>query len=221
MNLFCLTDTHGKAPPSIPPKTDLVLHAGDFYNRLGGNIKGLSKMDSQKVLNNEQSLTKWYKSLKCPANFVKGNHDTFDPYQITSKNDATGFVSQIAPKLFLIGLGWSGNVFYELPTNDIMNKICADVLRQCCFKMKDGDMSIVLTHYAPLVPPLTGEPGNKEGWAFQSIRDVLNSVKPILCVCGHLHDVLGTKFYYNNTLIDFPGKEGSFYELDTNDWVLR
>jgi hypothetical protein len=124
-NLFCVSDTHGKAPPLVPPEANYCLHAGDFYNRLGGKVQGLGKIDSQRLCNSEESLSRWYKSLTCSVHFVKGNHDTFDPYNIMSRNDVTGCVTQLAPKLFLIGLGWSGIMSCQL------RQICKKSVLMC------------------------------------------------------------------------------------------
>jgi Icc-related predicted phosphoesterase len=101
-----------------------------------------------------------------------------------------------------------------------MQKICADVLRQCCFKMKDGDSSIVLTHYAPLVPPISEDPDNGEGWAYDCITKVIDAIRPILVVNGHLHSRLGSQSEYNGTLIDFPPKEGRMHTIDLDTMRL-
>lgn len=210
MKIFCCSDTHGKAAPKPPNDAAIFLHAGDLYNQLCEN-RPINNCD-------EVAMDSWRKN---EWHFVSGNHDVYDALGIVRHRDVTGCVSKIADKLFLIGLGWHGGAYYDLPLNLDISSLCDKVLRQCLLKMCNGDHSILLTHYPPILPntpvgvlcPEEEGFSDPEGYFYDSILDVINACKPKLVVCGHVHGLFGTDITYNGTRVIFPGPQGMTVEI--------
>lgn len=216
MKLFCCADTHGKAPP-LCKDADVYLHAGDFYNLLGGKIHGVSHKDFARMKNNEQTMTEWRKSVSCPVYFVRGNHDTDDFFNIM-KEDISGKIVKLKDGLFLFGIGWSGQFYFDIPLDRDIAVICDNLLKQSLQEMKDGDHSIILTHYPPCIPEKHGK--CEEGFLFNPVRKMIDALKPILVVEGHTHQDAGKVFWYNKTLIAHPSVKGSLFEIEGSDMRL-
>lgn len=221
MRIACVSDTHGMVPSLPLEGCDLLLHGGDFYNEI-------EKQDWR--ANNVGALKAWISKLSIPAWGVRGNHDCADPAGwFASSRDVTGSVQAIAadlpdphsskasPKLFVIGLGWHGERFFELPTITDMTRVCGDVLRQCMLKMKDGDQSVILTHFdaARVVYHGRAFPA-LEGWAYDCVRMVAEAVRPLAVMQGHSHRMGGEYDLHDGTLYWFPGQGGYLNIVDGN-----
>lgn len=200
MKFACLSDTHGRAPSMSLDGCDVVLHAGDFYNELG--VAGWEEG------NRIERLKEWIKDLTIPAYGVRGNHDCEDPAEWFLKHHGAG-VHELAPHLFLIGLSWTGERYFDLPLETDMGKHAQEVMKQACWKMKDGDMSIVLTHW----------PGDYKtevvpGFVLQVVRKLTEAVRPLAVVTGHIHDLANHSYDWNGTLIVHAGKRGCLLDVD-------
>lgn len=222
LKLFCCSDTHGESPPRPPDDTNFVLHAGDFYNLIGGKSKGLSHKEFARFKNNRTTLTEWKSNLKCPSLFVRGNHDTDDLYGIFGPDkeaDVSGKVIQLRENLFLVGIGWSGQFYFELPEESDLAEVCYKVLTQATSEMKDGDHSIILTHYPSL---LEGSP-RSEGFRFQTVERLVSALSPILLVEGHIHyDYPVVSVDKNGTVVLSPSSKGASVTLsDDQTQVLE
>lgn len=197
---ICCSDTHG-----IPPRFDenkfgpesehaAWLHAGDFYNR----VRSYGWVEWP-------ALRRWHAERQIPVHMVRGNHDCKDTECVQGKCSIEGIVTKIAPKLFVVGIGWSGNDFFDLPGESDLMPVCSDVLRQAMFKMQPGDHSIVVSHYPALIKEVYGDVHSPEGWMFDCVAKVLDALRPLALVTGHIHELFGQAGTWNGTLLLHPG----------------
>jgi len=212
--IFCCSDTHGKAPP-LPKKVDYFLHAGDFYDYLGQLRHGMSERDFAGLKNNKQILTEWKKNLSCPSFFVRGNHDVYDLHKIMSE-DISGKLHRLSDGLVLVGIGWSGGVFCDLPLERDIIPICESLFDQAAAEMKQGEHSIILTHYPPYIEQFYSSYGEgyDEGFVFKAVKKAMEAFRPVLLIQGHLHQKNGITFTYDGTMIVHPGPVGMTIEID-------
>jgi len=215
--IFCCSDTHGKAPP-LPKKVDYLLHAGDFYNYLGELRHGMSEREFAGIKNNKRALTEWKKELSCPSFFVRGNHDTYDLQGVMSE-DISGKLHRLSDGLVLVGIGWSGNHFCDLPMERDIIPICESLFDQAAAQMKQGEQSIILTHYPPYIEQLYSS--YDEGFVFKSVRKAMEAFRPVLLIQGHLHQSNGQVFTHDGMMIAHPGPVGMTIEVDgTNARII-
>lgn len=201
MKIFCCSDTHGQAFP-VPDEADLILHGGDFYDkgyRGSNSTKGMKEIEAV-IASVRESGT------RCLA--VRGNHDCSDPLGFFEDNDVTGDVRQVGDALHVVGLGWHGDRFYELPDGKIMAGVCRQLVDKCLRVMKEGDQSIFLTHFPP-----SGALAMQPGWVFDSIKSVVDAIRPRVVIQGHLHSLEGKSWIMDDVVYVSPGASGAMIEL--------
>lgn len=212
MKFLCCSDTHSLLPPPLDETDALAwLHAGDVYHH--GFISKGQKLPSA------LRLVEWIESRKIPVFAVKGNHDcSFDVPFFDKAENATGRSKLLAPGLMLIGLGWSGGAYYDLPTESDMQRICDEARREWLLKSVAGDQYVFLTHYPFWSPNLYEFNSNPEGWMFECIREFIHEIKPLAIIQGHVHELMGSQLIYSGpdfqSLAVFPGPEGGILNID-------
>jgi len=221
MKIFCCSDTHGKAPP-LPKNVDFFLHAGDIYNQLGGKAKGVSPTDFAQMKNNCRELKAWRRKLCCPTFYVRGNHDTYDFCQLNLE-DVSGKVKKLTDNLFLVGIGWSDYVFSQLPCEADLASICTSIFRETISQMKDGDHSIMLTHYPPFIKEKFADDLSPycEGFNFNVIRKAVDALRPIAVIEGHTHQYNNSIFDYNGITVVNPSPKGMILEIEGNNVSIK
>lgn len=128
--LICCSDTHGCQPPDNRDGEPITawLHAGDAYD--GPAILG----DEEEPLPGDpiaEPMRSWLRSRDKPVYGVHGNHDVADPYRWFASIEAVdGRVARIAPKLVVVGIGWNGEKYFELPGESDLRRICDAARRQ-------------------------------------------------------------------------------------------
>lgn len=205
MKFLCFSDTHGRVPPANLANTagDVVLHAGDVYDRL-----------SKGMVPSPKNLNLWTKAGK-DFYAVRGNHDILDPDGVFSGGqDLTERVVELTPSLYLIGLGWHGERFYELPRESDMATVCSQVVRQAIVRIPTGGQSIIVSHYPAHLPKLFSTDGPYEGWMFDCIAQMITTFQPIAIIQGHVHELAGATGKIDNTLVLFPGPDGGVLDVD-------
>lgn len=216
MKILCCSDTHGKAPP-VHPDADMILHAGDVYNHLGHTGKknplGVTYKEYIALANNKDQMMNWRKDWLKPVHFVRGNHDVEDIYSVMKFTDQTGAVERLSDNLLLVGIGWSGMLYYELPTERIINDVCVRLQRLIAMKHKEGDRFVVLTHYPPYFEGLYDNKQDPEGWMFRSIARLCDDIKPLAIIQGHVHELFGNAIRRDGALILCPGPKGMLLDL--------
>jgi len=209
MDILCCADSHNAGPPKHAIEFPVAwLHAGDFYHQ--GN--------SYKTPKSSPLIEQWM-GISVPIFSVKGNHDCFSDMPFFKKsNDVTGSCAEIAPGLMVIGIGWHGGLFYDLPLERDMQKVCIDAKRAYNLKTKLSDQIILLTHYPPWIQTLYAYSKNPEGWMFECVKELVDEIKPMVIVQGHVHELAGTQLVYRgpgfDSLIINPGPQGELLHIE-------
>jgi Icc-related predicted phosphoesterase len=217
--LMCCSDTHGKAPP-VPQGAPVHawLHAGDAYE--GPTIAH----DDEEPLPGDpiaEPMRAWLRTCGAPIYGVHGNHDVADPYGWFGSIEAVDRrVARLAPRLVIVGIGWNGEKYYELPGESDLQRVCNSARRQVLRLTLPSDRIVLLTHYPPRMPGLfpmkhstATEPGS------EAVANFLREVRPVLVVQGHEH------FWFGRTadveleggrrcLIVNPGASGMLVVVD-------
>lgn len=214
----CCSDTHAGPLPKI--ETDGLtawLHAGDLYNL--GDLH--NDMLRNTPLPTMEEMREQIKAKNLPFYVVRGNHDCSDiSFLFRQNNEVTGRCVRIADDLLLVGLGWTGWKYYDLPRNMDMESVCHKAQLEFESIKKDGDKVIMLTHY---VPWFNGQifqcDGEVAGWAYECIAQLMEIVRPMAVIMGHVHQLFGQQVTYNGTntvsLVVSAGPKGGILTIDT------
>lgn len=221
MRLACFSDTHGTGP-AVPP-CDAILHAGDAYNYLRKGYFGETKA------NDFEAMDKFRMSGRVFA--VRGNHDVSDPGNFFGKtHDVSRACAEVADGVYVIGLGWAGNNFFDLPGEGDLALVCARTLQLSAQIIPEGAPCVVLSHYPAFMPYKLGNrfiqaPLN-QGWMFDCVLKVIEAVRPVLVVQGHMHEMFGTTHEMTledggKPLVVFPGPAGMLVEIDKTAMMAK
>jgi predicted phosphodiesterase len=192
MKIGIVSDNHGR-PFSTLGNIDLLFHAGDFYGH------------EKNPFGQWETIQPGDLGIACPVYAVKGNHDYADPANFFSgSRDLSEKCQQIAPGLFVVGVGWHGERFYDLPNESDIEPVCKQALEDCGRKMIAGDRSILLSHYGVIAPDAVATHVNSVYSALTRIALVL---KPALIVQGHVHEWAGMSCFYAGATCIFAGPE--------------
>lgn len=199
LELGTCSDTHGGLLPRWPGKClAAILHAGDVHH-------APSLIDDE----GDPSLRQWVESAGSPVLAVRGNHDHRDPGRFfQAADDITGRLRQLAPGLWVAGVGLAPERYYDLPGESDMEPQCSDLLRQARRQVMPSDRLILLTHYPPKLPELPhGEvPAH---WTYLCLAQLVEQLRPVAIVQGHVHDWFGRQWRRpDGTLIVSPGPMG-------------
>lgn len=220
--LICCSDTHGCQPPDNKDGEPITawLHAGDAYD--GPEILG----DEEEPLPGDpiaEPMRSWLRSRDKPVYGVHGNHDVADPYRWFASIEAVdGRVARIAPNLVVVGIGWNGEKYFELPGESDLRRICDAARRQVLRLRMPSDRVVLLTHYPPR---LTGLFPAKAGQVVESgseaIAELARELRPIVIVQGHEHFWFGrsaqTDLEGQSTLVMNPGPAGMSVIIETEN----
>lgn len=206
----CCSDTHAWFVPALADSDAKAwLHAGDVYDHGRRNLPEMM----------HPKLDAWMAARTIPVHAVKGNHDCslsapfFDKF-----GNASGRCIEIEPGLLLLGIGWAGGIYYDLPTESDILKVCDEIRKEMLLKSNFGDKIIVLTHYPPWSDSLYENRTRSEGWMFEQITALVDQVKPLALIQGHVHGLFGEQMIYEGdgfeTLIVSPGPYGGVLTVD-------
>ena len=199
---FCCSDTHGKSPPNYPERDlDGWLHAGDVCDKLWVG-RPLPKS------NNVMEIRDWVSSRTKPVCAVHGNHDTFDGAKFFAAcHDITGSVIEVAG-VRIVGVGWCGMDFADLPGNPELQSVANDCLR-IFNRFSDMKPVVLLMHYPFLSPD--GEIKSVP------LRDLVNDLRPVAVVQGHLHEWAATHYRFDagkfSSLVLNPSSAGMLLRI--------
>jgi Icc-related predicted phosphoesterase len=166
-------------------------------------------------------VAKWFAERGVPVYIARGNHDVDDPYRALAHcGDLTGRVVKLAEHLFVAGIGWHGEKYFELPYERDLEPVCQSVIRQAMSRVFSKDRLILLTHYPPRFAGTHEVPNDRYGggvW-YDCVRSVVELLEPIAVVQGHNHRWFGAthqiKLARRETLIVNPGTHGCVLEID-------
>lgn len=182
--ITCISDTHNRHKKLIIPKSDIIIHAGDFTSRgYSGEVedflKWYGKQDAQ------------YKIL------VLGNHEvelSKKPFQeIQQMVEDQGIILLHNSHVTIAGLKIYGSPFSNEFGRGWAYNANESLLAQM-YNHIDPDVDIIVTH-GPAKNRLDLCPGGNVG--SQSLAHWIDSVawKLKLHVTGHLHESRGTGLY--------------------------
>ena len=219
LRFLCCTDTHGETPPPGDERNATAwLHAGDICNA-GASIHGGLQI---------KRLANWTSRRTIPAYAVQGNHDCGFGSEKLGRfaKDVTGKVVNIAPHLFLAGIGWSGAKFFDVPDENALEPVCQQVVSQAKLQLAANDRCILLTHYPPRISALEHK-GEGQDYTFQCVKNVVDELKPLAVVYGHIHSRFNSEDIYETdrrrVLIVNPGLDGGELSIDigTGETIYR
>ena len=196
MQVLCCADTHGFPPRASAASALCWLHAGDALD----------------YCNPQSTMTDWAKSQATPVYAVRGNHDCKDPYGFFGAvREVSGNVVRIAEKLVLVGVGWHGESYIDIPKDSDLQPVCNRILNKITAEVQSGDRFVVLSHYPPKTTYF--HPPYHEG--YNCITELIELIMPVLVVFGHIHEWGGQSVlhpFYKSTLVN-PGRTGQVVEF--------
>jgi len=197
MKILAFVDTHGslEAIKRLLVKgegVDLLVCAGDISN-FGHNLK--------------ESIAK-FKKLNKPMLIIHGNHESEEQIKELSKefpwliNLHKG--SYNLGEYCFFGYGGGGFSMEDREYEKVANK----------FKktLKKGSKLIVITHGPPYGTKCDYLP--HQGYrGCKTYTNMDKELKPILHICGHLHETAAVRCTIGNTLVINPGAEGKIIRI--------
>ncbi|MGD0088563.1 MAG: metallophosphoesterase [Planctomycetota bacterium] len=201
----CVSDTHGAVPPDASDNGITAwLHAGDVCDR------------GQEP----PAFVRWAALRRVPVLVVRGNHDAGQGAWLEEGrlHDVSEEVVQVAPRLFVVGVGWSGMNFCCLPSEYALNEVCKRVISRARSKMAAGDHCVVLTHYPAWLPSVFSPEGTSPDAGYDCIRHLIEELNPLAAVQGHIHNLACSQGLYEHkghrTVVAFPGPDGGQLAVD-------
>lgn len=222
LRIACFSDTHGQA--FGVPSCDLLMHAGDVHDRLVAERGGPLRSETRAWLDNLDAIREC--ATTQPSFVVKGNHDVADPSGFfATARDVSSSAVELPDGLFLIGCGWAGERFYDLPRPQDLARQLGMALRMSLRIVPHGAPVIMLSHYPATLDHATGEEMSRErklqelGFYYDCVAEALQATRPIALIQGHAHRASGQKFWYKHdgggrTLVLFPGPAGMMLDVD-------
>jgi Icc-related predicted phosphoesterase len=215
---LCCSDTHGATPPAVD-ETEAVawLHGGDANNGPTAVGDGSDPLDDPL----RRDAARWFITRRLPVFVVRGNHDGVDDVRaFAGGTDLTGRLVEVAPRLYVAGIGWHGERYFELPFEADLRPVCEAVLRQARRLVMPRDRVVLLTHYPARYPEAREVPGDRDGagvW-YDCVRQVVEELRPLVVVQGHVHRWARTAFTApvgdRQVLALFPGPSGAVVTVD-------
>jgi Icc-related predicted phosphoesterase len=209
IKFVCISDTHTKHDKLVLPKGDVLIHAGDFS--YGGAKRELIK------------FTKFLEKAEFEHKIViAGNHEiTFDknvvdndPYWKFIKEDTKDYLNtEESKKMIMNSCTYLENSGIELYGYKIWGSPVTPTFYNWAFMKDRGedikkvwdqipeDTDILLTHGPPHKILDFTEAGEYAGCEELKIQ-VLERVKPLYHIFGHIHEANGIKKIDNTTFIN-------------------
>jgi Icc-related predicted phosphoesterase len=190
------------------------LHAGDLY-------------DGPSVLTNDEpplpgdpiaeTFLAWVRQRRAPVYAVRGNHDVADPYRwFASVTEVDGRVERLGSDLLLVGVGWHGEAYVEMPGESDLEAVCEQARRQLRRLANPRDRIVLISHYPPLLPGLfPPRVGARADGGSESIARLVEELTPMLIVQGHEHRWAGLSGRTPSSLVINPGRAGMAVVIDT------
>lgn len=203
------SDTHGGVLPRWDDRGLVaVLHGGDVYH-----APRLPAAD-------DAQLRLWSQSIGAPVLAVRGNHDHHDPSGFfRTARDLSGSIHQLAPGLWVAGIGWAAPLYFDLPGEHEIALQCGGLMRQIRREVGLHDRLLLLTHYPPRLPELPIESVPHE-WCYDCVANLVEEVRPIAVVQGHIHEWFGRQWRRDDgTLLVSPGPTGGILSVSADGAV--
>ncbi len=175
-------------------KVDLVLLGGDIVEPWM-DIKGIIKP---------------FKDSGIEVLMVHGNHE--QPFDIDVLSEVYGkgvYNLHSYYKLFgdvvIVGLGGAEMMPFGVSDDDTFNRV-----KEALGKFKNKKR-ILLTHEPPYYTKIDNLGWTRAG--SKRLRELIESYKPDIVLCGHIHETFGLTDYIDNTKIINAGRKGVILEI--------
>jgi len=197
MKILAFVDTHADEESiniilNAAKEADLLVCAGDITS--WGS-------DARKVLDR-------FKSLNKPLLMIHGNHEDDVAFRkLCKKYNFISFIhkgSYQTEKYVFFGYGGGGFA----SRNHEFERIAEKFVKT----LKEGSIVILITHG----PPYGTHVDYIEGMGHRgckSLRKFIDKVKPLVHICGHLHENFDVKEVVGSTLVINPGPSGKILEI--------
>jgi hypothetical protein len=208
MRLLCITDIHGEVRRfekilAAEPRADLLIIGGDFTNF--GKPPEVARMLDIAQAHTPQVLA------------VAGNCDSADIDQLLIERGVSLHKRGVRlGNLGFFGLSamppWRGNM-YEFPEEDLHRFLAAS------FAQVEGSSRYIMV---PHCPPRNSEVDRSGGSNLGStaVRSWVDKVKPILVICGHIHEARGQAKLDNTLVVNCgPAKNGNYAVAEVGNEV--
>lgn len=221
--MLCCSDTHGEVPPVLDDANATAwLHAGDVADGPSAVEDESDPLDDPL----RAAAARWYTTRPVPVFVVRGNHDVTDDLgAFAAATDVTGRVSRLADGLWVAGVGWGGERYFELPLESDLRAACDDVERMARRLVMPRDRVVLLTHYPPRLPGMRSvdrDPPNGGLW-YDCVRELAESLRPAAVVQGHVHKWAGTSQTVTlggaNVLVFHPESTGGILLVNASDGI--
>lgn len=189
MKILCYSDLHGNIPVLPSDIVAPIILAGDIFPDPPEEYSWLCEEDAIDLhIKMYNFLSNAYREYDVYS--VRGNHDIRDSYNsldrfTTRLNNTT---AHLRDNIWLVGLEWVGKHYWNLPYESDLAPIC-DHITEIVLSRPTRHI-ILVTHYPPVMKALEGVVFGYEGHVV--IRELIDKIKPLAVVCGHIHQIEGT-----------------------------
>jgi hypothetical protein len=209
MHLLCITDIHSEARGferilAAEPKADLLIIGGDFTNF--GKPPEVARMLDIAQAHTPQVLA------------VAGNCDSAAIDQLLIERGVSLHARGVRiDDLGFFGLSamppWRGDM-YEFPEKELDRFLAAG------FAQVEGSSRYIMV---PHCPPRNSEVDRNSSGAnvgSVAVRNWMDKVKPILVICGHIHEARGQAKIGNTVIVNCgPSKDGNYAVAEVGNEV--
>lgn len=198
MRIFAFVDLHQHRSElkrivsrSKKGDVDVVVCAGDFTIFSSGQDEILKELDS----------------IGKPVLLVHGNHEDAGSVRDSCKRLKNCFFihNGFFRKNSVLFVGWGGGGF------SFRDQRFEDRSKKFFHLLKPDTRLVFVSHAPPYGTKCDSIHGQHAG--NKSLRRFIERARPVLAVCGHLHETAGSMDKIKNTLVINPGFEGRVLEI--------
>ncbi|EFD92483.1 MAG: Metallophosphoesterase [Candidatus Parvarchaeum acidophilus ARMAN-5_'5-way FS'] len=203
MKILAASDIHGDlyaadalAKKAKREKADLVILAGDL-SIFGNGLEGLLKP---------------FKDAGKKVAIIPGNHDSeADIFMLKRRYSDT--IYDLHNYSFKIGdIGFFGCGLANIGPNELSEDEIRDRIKASYNYIKGAKKKIMVVHVPPYNTKLdTIRKNMKIGST--SVRDMIEKIKPEICICGHVHETFSLEDKLGNTRVINAGPKGKIIEI--------
>jgi hypothetical protein len=209
MRLLCITDIHGEVRRfekilAHEPKADLLIIGGDFTNF--GKPPEVARMLDIAQAHTPQVLA------------VAGNCDSPAIDQLLLERGVSLHKRGVRMgDIGFFGLSamppWRGNM-YEFPEEDLDRFLAAG------FAQVEGSPKYIMVPHCPPRNSEVDRSGSGANVGSISVRSWVDKVKPILVICGHIHEARGQAKIGDTVVVNCgPAREGNYAVAEVGNEV--
>jgi len=193
LSIVIISDTHNKhwqIQPEDLPVADVIIHCGDFT--------------SMGYAHEIKDFMRWYSKLHQYEYrlLIAGNHDfLFETYPVLAKEHIPDNVIYLEDS----GIEILGKYFYGTPVQKPFNNWAFNRPEE---KMKQhweaipSNTDVLITHSPPYMVRDFTEHGNENIGSPSLYDEVVNRIKPIVSLMGHVHEGYGVTIHRDITFIN-------------------